>query len=247
MPALPITSFKFQPLALFKSPLFVQKSSNDGTSQRSDAAAQMDAWRRVAFHYLGIVAIFSLFVNLLLLTLPIYLFQLSDRVLTSHSLDTLFMLSALALGFIGVLSMLDILRRQVLARLATTLEALLGGPVLTSIINSGRAGESGNVHLLRKLQQIRGFISSPVMLLLIDGPLAPVYFAVTFLIHPQLGWIAVCAGLLLLLIALWNQKSDRGLAWLKPVFMPPRPTEPQNRWRATPRSSMPWACLTKAS
>ena len=207
MPAVPITSFKFQPLALFKSPLLLQTSPNDGISQRSDVAAQMDAWRRVAYHYLGIVAIFSLFVNLLLLTVPIYLFQLSDRVLTSHSLDTLVMLSALALGLIGVLSLLDILRRQVLGRLATSLEAFLGGPVLTSIINSGRAGESGSVHLLRKLQQIRGFISSPVMLLLIDGPLAPVYFAVTFLIHPHLGWIAVCSGLLLLLIALWNQKA----------------------------------------
>src|SRR5689334_9009820 len=115
MTALPTAAFKFQPLALFKSPLFVQRSF-DSAPQRSDAAAQMDAWRRVAFHYLGIVAIFSLFVNVLLLTLPIYLFQLSDRVLTSHSLDTLLMLSALALGFIGVLSVLDILRRQVLGR-----------------------------------------------------------------------------------------------------------------------------------
>src|SRR5437899_2851574 len=40
-----------------------------------------------------IVAVFSLCANLLLLSLPIYLFQLSDRVYTSRSVDTLIMLS----------------------------------------------------------------------------------------------------------------------------------------------------------
>jgi ATP-binding cassette subfamily C protein len=178
-----------------------------GKSQYVSAAAQMDAWRVVVWRNLAIVFVFSIFVNLLMLTLPIYLFQLSDRVLTSHSIETLLMLTGLALGFIAVLSLLDILRRQILGRLAMKLEALLGGAVLTSIVNSGRAGESGNVHLLRKLQQVRSFISSPVMLLLIDGPLAPVYFGVTFLIHPDLGWIAVISGLLLLAIALLNQRA----------------------------------------
>ena len=80
------------------------------------------------------VAIFSFFVNLLMLTLPLYLFQLSDRVLTSRSLDTLLMISLVAVFFLTVLSLLDILRRQVLGRLATSLETLLGGPVLASIV-----------------------------------------------------------------------------------------------------------------
>jgi biopolymer transport protein ExbB len=79
------------------------------------------------------VAVFSTFVNLLMLTMPLYLFQLSDRVLTSHSLDTLLMLTIVALGFIAVLSVLDIIRRQVLGRLATSFETMLGGPVLASL------------------------------------------------------------------------------------------------------------------
>ena len=44
------------------------------------------------------VGVFSAFVNLLMLTMPIYLFQISDRVLTSRSMETLVMLSLLALG-----------------------------------------------------------------------------------------------------------------------------------------------------
>ena len=167
----------------------------------------MGAWRSAARSNLAIVATFSVVVNLFLLTLPIYLFQISDRVLTSRSLDTLLMLSIVAFGFIAVLSMLDILRRQVLGRLATQMEALLGGPVLASIVNNARAGEGGNVQALRSLQLVRNFISSPVMLLLIDGSLAPLYFAVIFLIHRDLGFISLTCGLVLFAIAVLNQKA----------------------------------------
>ena len=175
--------------------------------QQSMTNDHLAAWRSVARRELAVVGLFSVVVNLLMLTLPLYLFQLSDRVLTSRSLDTLLMLTVLALGFIGVLSLLDILRRQILGRLATRMDVMLGGPVLSSIVNNARAGEGGNVVALRSLQQVRNFISSPVMLMLIDGPLAPIYFAVVFLIHRDLGVIAVLAGCMLLATALLNQRA----------------------------------------
>jgi ATP-binding cassette subfamily C protein len=55
------------------------------------------AWNIVARRTLIAVGLFSIFVNVLMMTLPVYLFQLSDRVLTSRSLDTLVMLSIVAL------------------------------------------------------------------------------------------------------------------------------------------------------
>src|SRR5207237_8835005 len=109
----------------------------------------------------------------LLLTVRTSLLQRFCRVLPSRSLETLLMLSALALGFIGILSIVDILRRQVLGRLATKMEALLGGAVLASSINNARAGEGGTIQAIRSLHQVRGFLSSPVMLLLMDAPLSP--------------------------------------------------------------------------
>ena len=167
-------------------------------------------WRSIARRTLMAVAVFSVFVNLLMLTLPLYLFQLSDRVLTSRSLDTLLMLTMLALGFIGVLSLLDILRRQVLGRLATNFATILGGPVLASIVTTAKSSDSANIQTLRSLHQAKSFISSPVMLLLFDAPLAPIYFAAVFLIHPDLGFIALISGLVLVAVALLNQKATSG-------------------------------------
>ena len=168
------------------------------------------AWRSVARRTLIAVAVFSVFVNLMMLTMPLYLFQLSDRVLTSHSLDTLLMLTIVALGFIAVLSVLDIVRRQVLGRLATSFETTLGGPVLASIVTSAKIADSANLQSLRSLHHVKGFISSPIMLLLFDVPLAPIYFSAVFLIHPALGFISLVSGLVLITIALVNQRATSG-------------------------------------
>lgn len=179
--------------------------ASDGESEKfSDP---MEEWRAVARRNFITVGIFSTVVNLLMLTMPVYLFQISDRVLTSRSLDTLVMLSVLALMFIGVLSLLDILRRQVLGKLSTKLEKILGGPILASIVTTARAGDGGNTVPMRSLHQVKSFIASPVMLLLFDAPLAPIYLAVVFLIHPTLGWVTTAAGVLLITIALINQRA----------------------------------------
>ena len=154
----------------------------------------LQEWRHLARRTFIGVGIFSVFVNLLMLTMPIYLFQISDRVLTSRSIDTLVMLSLLALGFILVLSLLDTLRRQVLGRLATRMETILGGPVIASIVTTAPASDGGSIVPLRSLHQVRGFMSSPTMLMLFDAPMAPLYFAAVFLIHPSLGFITLAAG-----------------------------------------------------
>lgn len=185
--------------------------SGDDVAEADDAAATpvdpMAEWRAAARRNFITVGVFSVVVNLLMLTMPIYLFQISDRVLTSRSLDTLLMLTVLALVFVGVLSLLDILRRQVLGALSTKMETILGGPVLASIVSTARAGDGGNISPLRSLHQVKSFISSPVMLLLFDAPLAPIYLAVVFLIHPVLGWITLGSAVVLMGIAYLNQRA----------------------------------------
>lgn len=187
-----------------------QAAAAKGGAQRTKNAGPrqaLDEWRKVARRTLAAVAVFSLFVNLLMLTLPIYLFQLSDRVLTSRSVDTLLMLTVAALIFIGALSLLDVVRRQVLSRLATSFETILGGPALVGAVATARVSDSANVQVLRNLHQVRNFIASPVMVLLFDLPLAPIYFAAVFLIHVELGFVVAVAAVSLLAIALLNQKA----------------------------------------
>jgi ATP-binding cassette subfamily C protein len=183
-----------------------QEATSEVSSYAPAVRNPMRDWRIVLKRNLATVALFSIFVNLLMLTIPIYLFQVSDRVLSSRSVETLLMLTIMALGFIGVLSLLDILRRQVLGRVATQLETILGGTVVAGMVGAARIADTSSVQTLRSLHQVKGFISGPVMLMLFDAPMAPLYFVAVFLIHPHLGIIAVASGAILFVIAVLNQK-----------------------------------------
>jgi len=152
------------------------------------------------------VALFSIVVNLLVLAIPIYLFQVSDRVLTSRSLDTLTMLTVVVVGAIAAHVLLDIMRRYILVRVATETESKLGAPVLAAAAKAAQNGSSREFQTLADLQQLRSFITGPVLLTMLDSPTAPLYMAVVFLIHPDLGFIVLASSGVLLVLASINQR-----------------------------------------
>jgi ATP-binding cassette subfamily C protein len=53
---------------------------------------------------------------------------------------------------------------------------------------------------------VRNFLTGPTVLTMFDAPIAPVYLAVVFLIHPHIGFIVAGAGVALLTIAYINQR-----------------------------------------
>lgn len=152
------------------------------------------------------VGIFSIAVNLLVLAIPVYLFNMSDRVMTSRSTDTLVMLSMIVVVAIGAHVLMDMMRRIILMRIAVEVEAKLGGPVLSAAAKAAQGGSSREFQTLADLQHLRSFITGPVLLTMFDAPVAPVYFAVVFLIHPQLGLIVLASGVGLMAVALINQR-----------------------------------------
>jgi ATP-binding cassette, subfamily C, bacterial len=152
------------------------------------------------------VAIFSFIVNALVLAVPLYLFNVSDRVLTSRSTDTLLMLSLVVLGALVVHVLLDMVRRFILMRIAVEAESKLGAPVLAAAAKASQGGSSREFQTLGDLQHMRSFITGPVLLTMLDAPVAPLYLFAVFLIHPDLGWIVAGTGLILLVLAYLNQK-----------------------------------------
>jgi ATP-binding cassette, subfamily C, bacterial len=160
----------------------------------------------IARRKIVVVGIFSLAANLLLLAMPIYLFQLSDRVYTSRSTDTLVMLSVVVVGAIAAYVFLDMMRRLILTRIAVETESRLGAPVLSAAAKGAQSGISRDFQTLGDLQQLRAFITGPVILMMLDAPVAPFYLLAVYMIHPQLGMIVTVTGVALMVIALLNQK-----------------------------------------
>ena len=76
------------------------------------------------------VGLFSLALNLLMLTLPLYMLQIFDRVLTSHSVETLAALSLVAGGAILTLPAPEAVPGLVLVPISRSLDRQLVGPLL---------------------------------------------------------------------------------------------------------------------
>ena len=155
---------------------------------------------------LSVVMVFTIFVNILVLAVPLYLFQISDRVLTSQSIDTLIMLTIAIVGAVILQAILDSIRRFILMRTAVEVEAQLGAPILSAAARAALHSNGREYQVLGDLQQLRAFIVSSTLLAIFDAPVTPLFVVAVFLVHPHLGAIVVTASLLLGLVAFANQK-----------------------------------------
>ena len=164
------------------------------------------------------VALFSFAVNTLVLAVPIYLFQISDRVLTSRSMDTLVMLTIVVIAALIMHVLVDIVRRIILMRTAVEVESKLGPAVLSAAAKASQNGSSREFQVLGDLQQLRSFITGPVLLTMLDAPVTPLYLLAVFLVHPYLGFIVTGTGLILLIIAYVNQRVTAGPFSLSNTF-----------------------------
>ncbi len=155
---------------------------------------------------LAYVMLLTCATNLLILAIPIYLFQISDRVLTSRSVDTLVMLTVVIVGAVIFQALFDTIRRFVLMRTAVEVAVRLGAPILSAAAHASLHGTGREYQTLGDLQHLRGFIVSGTLLSFLDVPFVPLFIVAIFLVHPHLGAITVVTALLLLVIALVNQR-----------------------------------------
>ena len=176
-------------------------------AERPNALRQaMSSCRRA---WIG-VALFSACVNLLMLSVPIYMMQIYDRVLATRNLDTLIVLSAMVAGALVVFGLLDAVRARVVERIGAWLDHELGAPALEGAVSEAlRAGGGVSAQGLRDLATVRGYLGSSAVMPLFDSPFTPVFLAIVFLIHPVLGWIGLGGALALFVFAVLNDFATR--------------------------------------
>ena len=156
-----------------------------------------------------VVGVFSFFLNLLMLVVPLYMMQVFDRVLSSGSTETLLLLTVMALGGLFVLGALDAVRTQVMTRVGAWVDRRVSGRLMDASIAARLNGAPIGSQGLRDLQQYRGFLNGQGIFPLFDSPWVPIFVAVIWIIHPWLGILALCAAIVLFLLALLNEVATR--------------------------------------
>jgi ATP-binding cassette subfamily C protein len=151
---------------------------------------------------------------MLMLAGPLYMLQVYDRVLTSHSVPTLIALSILLCGAFALQASMDLIRSRVAARSARFLDEHLCGVVHKAVVRLAIAGQQTvEVHdPVRDLDQIRAFLTGQGPIAIVDLPWIPVFLLLCGLIHPWLGLLALGGGILLAAVTLLTERASRAPA-----------------------------------
>ncbi len=159
------------------------------------------------FLYAGL---FSLAINLLLLAPPLYMLQVFDRVLSSRSEETLFVLTLGALVALVFMALLDVLRARLLTAGGVMLDRRLGPQVIDGLLaRTARLGGGAYAGAARDVNTLRTFLSGTGLLSLLDAPWLPLFVLLIFLFHPVLGAVALAGAVLMLLLAFLNERLTR--------------------------------------
>ncbi|MCK0505570.1 type I secretion system permease/ATPase [Aromatoleum anaerobium] len=167
------------------------------TLLRSPALAGLDRRSLVT------VAVASIAINLLIFALPLYSLQVYDRVLTSRSLDTLWLLTLIVAVALSLSALIDTLRARMLLRVGNAYALALGPRLMdASIAHSARLAEP-SAQALRDLHTVRSFVTGAQGLVsLIDAPLVPVFLVGVYAMHAGLGSVMLAGMVSLVALAL---------------------------------------------
>jgi len=170
----------------------------------------MQPYLQALRQHVGIVILFSVVINILVMASPLYMLQLYDRVLASRSVETLISLTAITTFALLVMAALDVLRAKLLVRAGTVLHERIATRLFDTVLHrTATHPQEPSREAQKDLYDIRQFVSGSGLIALIDAPWAVVFMAIIFLMHPLLGAVALAGALVLFGLAMLAEFSTR--------------------------------------
>ena len=187
----------------------LNSSARHSASTAPELRAVVAASRTAVFT----AALFSLFMNLLLLVPSLYMLQVYDRVLSTGSVPTLLMLTLITTFLFIVFGGLEWLRSQVMIVASMRFDAMLGPTIHDAIFarTLATAGRLASAQPLEDLDKVRQFITGPGLFALLDSPWVPIYVAIMFVFHPWMGAAAVVSIAVLVAFTVWTEMATGAL------------------------------------
>lgn len=157
------------------------------------------------------VGLLSGLVSILYLTGSLFMLEVYDRVLPSHSIPTLVALGVLVLGLYAFQGLFDFLRSRLLVRIAIAVDGTLRRKTYEAVVNAPLALglKRDGLQPLRDLDQIRAFLSGLGPAALFDLPWVPFYVVLCFVFHFWIGVTALAGAALLALLTIMTEFFTR--------------------------------------
>jgi ATP-binding cassette subfamily C protein len=156
-------------------------------------------------------AVFSGMSNVLMLTGAVFMLEIYDRVLPSHSVPTLVALITIAAVLYAALGVLDLIRSRILVRIGASLDETISDRVYDAMVCLPlKAGNRGDgLQALRHLDNLRTFLSGMGPIAFFDLPWIPLYLVICFVFHPLIGITALVGAIILCALTLLTEVYTR--------------------------------------
>src|SRR5271154_3904106 len=157
------------------------------------------------------IALFSGMGNILMLTGSLFMLEVYDRVLPSRSVPTLVALLILVAGLYAAQGVIDMIRSRILVRVGRSLDEALSQRVYDTIVllplKIGARGDG--TQPIRDLDTVRGFLSGIGPVAFFDLPWMPVYLAICFVFHTDIGLTALAGAIILITLTVLTEVRTR--------------------------------------
>ena len=158
-------------------------------------------------------ALFSMFLNLLMLVPSLYMLQVYDRVLSTGSVPTLVVLTVITVFLFMVFGGLEWVRSQIMIVASMRFDTMLGPAVHDAIFARAMAsaGRHASAQPLDDIDRVRQFVTGVGLFALLDVPWVPLYVGLMFLFHWWMVVAAMASIVALAILTLWNELATRHL------------------------------------
>jgi ATP-binding cassette subfamily C exporter for protease/lipase len=153
------------------------------------------------------IAVFSGFLNLLMLTPSLYMMQVYDRVLGSRNVTTLWVLTLLLIGVYVFMGVLEAIRTWVLVRVGARFDAALSKRVFDATFEQSlKLAGSNSAQPMHDLNTVRQTLTGSAILAIFDVPWMPIYLLAILLLSWELFAFALVGAIALIGLAILNER-----------------------------------------
>lgn len=161
---------------------------------------------------------FSLVAAILQFVLPLYMMAVYNRVLQTQSIETLRLISIIAVVLLLVMGLAEIARTRILSLMSRRITEFLNRDVYFAILAApgsslaktiGAGQESPRTQAYSDLRNLSQFIASGALNTMMDALLAPMFLIALFVLHPLIGVIGLTAACVIFGLAIASEIISR--------------------------------------
>ncbi len=156
------------------------------------------------------IGIYSFFLNLLMLAPPFYMLVVYDIVMPSNNIDTLILVTAIAIMFFIGMWILEFVRAKILIYASNRLDLVMNKRIFNTTFDlASKYPNRANIQPFRDFSTIKNFLGGSAIVAFFDFPWFPLYIAIMFAFSPIYGLYGLGATAIIILLTFLNEKATK--------------------------------------